>query len=789
MTCVGSTLVRNAEIQRTCKTCWISVKLWHVKIEFAFCCVKICVGPSQRSYDIRSTNKQVLFAFVGASSMLPGPTGPTGPTPVGPTGPLVPFMSAGHTDVPMPPGYVPTAEEQQNEVPKSQTIWKHVETLRRLVEILLLQWAWLKSWFDLVVYGLKLRDGYHISEKFDIKFLAPTVVIIVGIVMTNVLGFVNFFLQGLHLDACMAAFDLDTPFLACKHGAQVVKGEDCPEWEKLRMRNSIWRSLPLAMITLALSLRSLFEIPTCQVFATVGPLVDSVIPEFENESRFIHDIRNANLNYSAIGEPGVFRAGTSKIPMEQKNRFLDAGRLLLHLEDDVWDAAHCSDSAWEETTMPRKRDLSEHWCLGYPVDFEQVELGGIGSGNIAGFNAIFFEQLVSEVERKGDEIKQMLAKRLSFWSKLMLHGLPWRAVVRTGIQGLVDLGGNLPWITVSQSRPWKLEIGNLVNLEIKSGWKVRVLQACGLLLVALLPILKKILAACQVRPDQLFIKSIVGLYVLVDLACLVMAWLLCAVAPMAYYAGAAIKVLVLGFGQMVTQILQNIEHVTNQEVHEHLPAAFAIVTEDRIPALASLLNESFMPALRWDVRFFLGLAGGSLAFLAVSAVLAVVLCGAHWSACVSAGVCGPLWLVSEDAKSREGHVGSIRGLYFMMVFRSLLLAGIVVLKWKVVDSADALSVQILFGAIFNRILDITEATYWWTCWVAVCTVHCLFGLAAACAAKENLEESSEGATRSEVPTAEEYLQATYGTFDPNVWACKAGNLSNRWASEKLLGAP
>ena len=112
-----------------------------------------------------------------------------------------------------------------------------------------------------------------------------------------------------------------------------------------------------------------------------------------------------------------------------------------------------------------------------------------------------------------------------------------------------------------------------------------------------------------------------------------------------------------------------------------------------------------------------------------------------------------------------------------MVSRSLLLAGIVVLKWKVVNSVDAFSVRAVFALICNRILDITEATYWWTCWVAICAVHCILGLAAAYAAKENLEERSEGATRSEVLTAEDYWQATYGTFDPTVWTCKAGNLN------------
>ena len=699
--------------------------------------------------------------------MLPGPTGPTGPTPVGPTGPLVPSMSTGHTDVPMPfvqmtvPGYVPTAEAQQNEIPKSQATWQHVETLRRLVEILLLQWAWLKSWFDLVVYGLKLRDEHHLSEKFDIKFLAPTVVIVVGIVMTNVLGFINFFLQGLHLDACMAAIDLDTPFLACKHGAQVVKGEDCPEWEKLRMRNSIWRSLPLAMITLALSLRNLFEIPTCQIFASVGPSTTSVVPDLENRSRFIKDLGNVNLNYSAIGQVQNFREASSTIPEDEREMFLRTGRLLLDFEKDVWETAHCSESTWEKTTMQRKQDVSEHWVLGFPVDLDQVELGGIGSGNIAAWNAIFFELWVSEVEQRGDEIKPMLANTLRYFaSKLVFHTLSWGTLLRTLIHVIYKETG--PRVTVVQSRPWKLQIGDLVNLEIKSGWKVRVLQACGLLLVAALPILKKILAACLLRPGQLIIKSIVGLYVLVDLACLVMAWLLCAAAPMAYHLGAALKAAASFAGPVCVQAAQYVADMSGEEFGEHLPGSIVGVFQERLHEVVPSLNKKFVPALQWDVPFFLELAGGSLVFVAASAVLAVVLCGAHWSAGVSAGVCGPLWLVSKDARSCERQVDSIRGLYFMMASRSLLLAGIVVLKWKAVDSVDALSVQIFFALICNRILSITQATYWWTCWVAICAVHCFFGLAAAYVAKENLEESSEGTIR------EDYWQATYGTFNPTV---------------------
>ena len=701
--------------------------------------------------------------------MIPGPTGPTGPTPVGPTGPLVPSMSAGHTDVPMPfaqmtvPGYVPTAEEQQNEIPKSQATWKHVEMLRRLVEILLLQWAWLKSWLDLVVYGLKLRDARHLSERFDIQFLAPTVVIVVGIVMTNVLGFINFFLQGLHLDACMAAFDLDTPFLACKHGAQVVKGEDCPEWEKLRMRNSIWRSLPLAMITLVLSLRNLFEIPTCQIFAVVGPLATSILPGLETESRFIQDIHDdAKLNLYDIGQFAIFRLHAARFSWEQKEAVRNMVLDLLDLESAAWDAAHCSDSAWEETKMMRDQDVSENWLMGVPQDLDNVEFGGIGSGNLASLNAVLVEQSLLALENMKDEIKPILKKNMGRVSRTMLETVPWRLYVRKVAELLQARKEGTPRITLVQSRPWKLNIGDLVHLEIKSGWKVRVFQAFGLLLVAALPILKKILAACKVRPGQLFIKSIVGLYVLLDLACLVMAWLLCASAPVAYHAGAALKVVASAPRPVARETMKHLKGASEKNLYTSLSGALGAATAAMVPELVSRLmpklKGDLLPAIKCDLAFFIPLAAGSLVFLAASAVLAFFLCGARLTAGLSAAVSGPLWLMSEDA-GRDGTKSSATGLYFMVVFRSLFIFGMVGCRWMFVEPVSA---QVFFAMICNQILSMTQATYWLTSWAGICAVHCLCGLAAAYAAKQNLEESSEAAHGGDC------MQATYGTFDPTV---------------------
>lgn len=646
------------------------------------------------------------------------------------------------------------AEASQHSQYSQPSDTTNLQMLRRLGEILLLQWAWLKTWIDLWL------NGSNLCRKFDIQFLAPTVVIIVGIVMTNLLGLLNFFQQGLYTDARMAAVDLDTPFLAWKHGSQVAKGEDCPEWEKLRLRNSIWRSLPLAMITFVLSLRSLVEIPSCQMFATFGVVLSTVLPDPAAASNFARDLQRDKLDFFAISRVQTLSYAKKVLTPKQIRNMSSLAGELMEFEHEGWEAAHCEDSRWETATMLVEQDRSQTWLLFQPVAFDKVELGGIGSGNLASTNAVLFEQWLLLLDKMERTLKPtLLAILTNHIHRFAVSVLPWDTVVR---EAIATLDSSKPehglQTTVQQSRPWILGIGDFEILQIASGWKVRVFQTCGLLLVAVLPILKRILAACKVRPGQPFLRIIVSFYTVFDLVLLVTAWLWCAAAPCAHHYGAAGKALIEAVGNMMADILKGAGAFSIQNFTEKFPSVMMGIAQKRGPEFVRLTKETLLPAIKWDLLFFLQLSAGSLVFLAASAVLAFAFCGARFSSGLSAGICGPLWLVSESGGESQVTSNRNRGLYFMMVSRSFLFAGLVVFAWR---NVDTLSTQIFLAIIINEIKTVTL----WPYWLALCAMHCMCGLLAASAVEQSLEQSTEEAHGAEGLHGE-VLREAYGTFVP-----------------------
>jgi len=641
---------------------------------------------------------------------------------------------------------------------------KVLPMLRRLGEILLVQWAWMKTWLNL---QNNARKAFATGVP-DINFWAPTVVIIIGIVMTNLLGVINFVRQGLHADACMAALDMDTPYLAVKHGSVVVSGERCPEWEKLRLRNSVWRSLPLALMTLALALRTVIEIPSCQLAATFGAGFAAAFPHRANESSFVMDLYRDGINISTISREAKFMKFIETIPKPELAA-LELANEALQLEHDIWNAGHCHESRLEPATLILDKDVSETWSLFLPDDRDS-DLGGVASGNLAALNAVMSEQWVALLEKEEAVLKPILLKILNrkgaTWrewaASVQVQVVAWETVVgETRALLISESQSQLPQQTFLQSRPWTLAIGNLELIALKSGWKMQIFVSCSLLFVAVLPILKKILATGQVTHSVFMI--VVGLYAVVDMLFLVTAWLLCAAAPLACHFGAAFKIVARGWAEAILYVAPEVEAVSVQELATYGPKAFVnVLSKHGFSEEVTKAHDALLPALRWSPLFFLRLVLGSFVFLAASLILSYACRRAAFTTGLSAGVCGPLWLLTEDAGisgSSEGDASCTKGLYFAVVSRSFLLAGVVVLAWWPVD---ALSVKLFNALIFNRIVDVAVEAYW----MALCSLHCVSGLAAAFAIQLSLSAEREKHWRNKLSLPEVSPKRAYGTFEP-----------------------
>jgi len=669
------------------------------------------------------------------------------------------MMNVGDVGPPMQPALrVETTETDED------SFYKTLQMFRRYGEILLLQWAWLKCWFDLVTNGMKWYDGMNLQQE-DIKCFAPMVVIMLGIVTTNSLGFVHFQKQGSMTSACVAAVDLDTPYLAWKHSSEIVRGAPCPEWEKLRLRNSIWRSLPLAGISLVLSLRLLVEIPACQGVAIGSALTVGAFPHRQNDSYFARDLRRDGLDLADMNLVKKIRTAAGRIDPRAKAK-LDENltQNYLGFEGETWAAAHCSESMWQGAMLPRGQDVSQTWLTLFPPDMERVELGGIGSGNLASLNFVFSQEWWALLRQNEARLRPKVLHMLdrsgsSLLRRLLVKHTPWQFILDKAVSSVLDgEGDDVAQRTLQQTRPWRLDVGNTHLIHIKEGWKVKLFQHFALLLVAVLPILKRILTTCKVR--QAMPLCIVTFYAFLDLTLVAVVWIWCAAAPLAYNMGEASKKAIAALLPFATEALDRMGALSREDFVKRSPGVMATLLQRNLPGILRILKEDMLPTLEWDWLFFLGLVAGCWLFLVLSTIVAWAFYGAGFLSSMSSGICGPLWLVSKETRSHGSTAPRMKRLYFVVISRSMLFAGFVTLVWWRVDH---LSKKLFFAWISNYVVEIALLPYW----LSLCAVHCVLGLFATYAVELSLAldttfpDDLTSYTAMSVATSE---GTAYGTF-------------------------
>ena len=391
--------------------------------------------------------------------------------------------------------------------------------------------------------------------------------------------------------------------------------------------------------------------------------------------------------------------------------------------------------------LPRFQAFQRSWVTGYvaiPSDFN-TEGGqeGIGSSNLMALNFVFFQQIRSRVLREKKRLRPCLADLAlnsprfsaiqSAQGAAVIAIVPWERLVDNLIHLMVVERKQTPTAAMRSSRPWILEAGNL-QLRVADGWKLYLSQSFTLLLVALLPIRRKILQTCQIL--HLLEKGLLTLYTSLDLMLLVTTWLLCALAPAAVglsmLADKAISIIFPRLMDVLEALSTTSGSQQNSEFSILLAKAFA--TEGR--EFLSLFHAA-VPAAQWDALFFLKLAVGSLGFLGVSAAVArIARPGMSLTTCLSMGLCGPLWVFTEQAKDMDP---ASRAARVSLYVRTLLFAAVVTWRWRL---ADQFSMQLAVALIFNTVIN---ATVLRLCWVALLVLHLLCGLAAINCVEQSLD--------------------------------------------------
>lgn len=455
-------------------------------------------------------------------------------------------------------------------------------------------------------------------------------------------------------------------------------------------------------------------------------------------SLWAQDLRRDGVNMSEFTIYQQFATMMEKIPSEWKQKNLQLVGKGLEVESAVWNAAVCENSKWKkQSEIPYSQDKAQNWmamCEVFPG--RDGELGGIGTANLLAMNYVLFQRFKSEALKKETEqavkpavlslLKTLPHRVIRVGSTIALKLLSWNTIVEESFDAIAkqvafDSKGKLNK-SVTSVRPWTISFANTFEYQVENGWKIQLFQSFALLLAAILPIRKRILEACQISTP--IPTLLVTLHTVLDTMCIVGVFLLCTMASTAFSAGALIENIIAYASPVVAEILQSMQGMSWDGFAQQQTLKLLEMLHKHGVHFLETLKSSVLPVFSWGPTFFLQCAAGSCLFLAISAGLSRVLCHKQLTTCLSVGVCGPLWLFTEDGEKIETFEATARGTCLVMISRSVLLAASIAFAWAFVNP---FSVQFFFAALCNRTWDVFTLKI--SCF-AFLAAHCVSGLVA-----------------------------------------------------------
>ena len=566
---------------------------------------------------------------------------------------------------------------------------------------------WFYSWLKLLSFCYYI---FVIGDD-DILNVAPLSGQLVGLAMTNILGFIHFTGAKDRLGARLATVDLDIWLLALRHGPAILRGEAPKPWEKLRLRNSIWRGIPLACIDFYLASRNSFEMPFCQFGATLRAVT------------FNWDASNLHTPWlSSLADHGIHPNDISAIQSDFKyvqNQFsinpsanppvLDylVKSKLVEIERSVWKSCHCNNSKWDLGKMTWLGDLSQTWLSGFAAEPNDDFAGTLAVKNfydMSRYCSLFALniRLQQEIEMRLLQHPRVLLnlrsvllrcnstllKTAAFGSALMRD----KQLIHDGKMLITKHVKSTPELvaTVSQSRrTWKL------------------IMARFSLFNAALPIAAVVCQARRIRARNP--QACVRIHVMLDAFVLVTCMILALQAGLATCMGQAIDTVFELILQELPVVMKQVNLITFGEHNDVIFRAVAKLFQRRVPNMAKKIKESLESSATISTEMSLQICAAVVLVLVLSFLLAKALRPDSETLpngkCLNSAVCGPLYLLTsvKDTGVEEMCPYIVKQIFL----RGLLLCLFVAVAWRNVTPTHA---EMWYAAVFEE-----TATYTWMC--------------------------------------------------------------------------
>jgi len=300
-------------------------------------------------------------------------------------------------------------------------------------------------------------------EPDDVVIIAPVIILLLGLILTNVNGYFDEKARDELKVAKAAAVDADLLYLLHRDGRKICSGQPTKAWKRLQVRHALGRGIPLSMVSFYLASRSLIEAPTCQLSASATRFIlkgnltaTSKLTELMEQQEQDCTVDNPfrwTLGCPSIEEMKNQAALLEEIREAERDYSNETvGHELKLAEKAIWKSGHCSQSTWRLLPVKEKHGEKNEEC-GY----EACAMAEPPDGPSKVFNQHLHGLLMKGAEDSKD-LKRSVKRLTSKFNKVAGFGLGllWKHIVRV-LRPDDTLFRRKEEVVITSRRSWEMD--------------------------------------------------------------------------------------------------------------------------------------------------------------------------------------------------------------------------------------------------------------------------------------------------------------------------------------------
>ena len=311
--------------------------------------------------------------------------------------------------------------------------------------------SWLTSWWALLKNSILMFGAPQ-----DVVILAPAVILLLGLILTNLQGYFEEKAREEYILAKAAVVDADMVFLLHRDGRRICSGKPTKAWRRLQVRQALGRGIPLSMVSFYLASRSVIEDPVCQLSSALSR--DILLGSTDGTCKLTEALEDQK-QICSFDLPFGFGLGCQSSEELNQTGLLTQIREapnttwktwdteLRDAEEAIWKSGHCRASTWR---------LQPRIVLHEACAYQPCLLADLPHGPSTAFNKLLYGLFVKST-KDHKELKQSVQRLVGKWKPLAAFGLNflWKQVVEAVARD--EISQATDGVVIASRRNWLMD--------------------------------------------------------------------------------------------------------------------------------------------------------------------------------------------------------------------------------------------------------------------------------------------------------------------------------------------